>query len=164
MKRAKEHTKELGVHECIKTLNNEVDVESDQSHLLHLGQVLKGGKSNTHPGKEKAISKPNCRTQKTLQNYSYTDIYDFRTDRSLMLDDAMDVGNAEPDKAGGSGIQNTGQKSLANGGEVEKQRQQEDWKKGQQVTAMVYHCVVGLTGSLQLMKHPVDVPESHTPK
>ena len=90
-----------------------VDAESDQSHPLHLGQVLKGGKSNTHQGKEKEISKPNCKTQNTQQDYSHTDIYNFRTDECLMLDDVMDVGNAEPDKAGGSGIQNTGQKLLA---------------------------------------------------
>ena len=68
------------------------------------------GSANTHQGKEKVISKPNCKTQKTQQDYDHTDIYNFETNESLMLDNMMDVGDAEPDKAGGSGIQNTGKK------------------------------------------------------
>ena len=64
-------------------------------------------------------------------------------DGSLMFDDVKDVGDTEPAKAGGSGIQNTGKASK--GGEMEKKKHQGNGKKGnaqQQVTATIYHCVL----------------------
>ena len=60
-----------------------------------------------------------------------------------MLDDVKDVGDTKPAKSGGSGIQNTGE--ALKGGKMEKQKCQGDGKKGstqQQVTAMIYHCVL----------------------
>ena len=127
VRRVKESTKEPGMHEHIKALNNdiEVNVESDQSHPLRFSQVLKGNRVNTHQGEGKVISKPNRKTQKKQQDC--VDIFNFGIDGSLMLDDVKDVGDTQPAKAGKS-AQNTGE--ALKGGEMEKQKCQGDGKKG----------------------------------
>ena len=80
----KESMKEPDMCELIKSLNNniEVNTESDQSHPLHFSQVSKGNKVNTHQGEGKAISKPNHKPQRKPQDYD--DIFDFRTDGSRL--------------------------------------------------------------------------------
>ena len=119
MRRVKENAKELSIRNRIKALN---EVEAGQSRL---GQMSKGSKITTHQGEKTTTWKQDRKVQS--YNNKYTDIFDFKSDENMMLDNAMDVGDAEPaEKAGGGsgggGVQDTGKRTS---GEIKNKRQ---WK------------------------------------
>ena len=64
------------------------EVEAGQSRL---GQMSKGSKITTHRGEKTTTRKQDRKVQR--YNDEYTDIFDFKSDENMMLDDVMDIGD-----------------------------------------------------------------------
>ena len=100
-RQGKESAKEPGIHDRIKTLNN--NAEPDQPHP-HLTQLSKGKKMNTYE-----VLKANRKTQTKrndcmgIYGFRSDDIFGFRSEDDLMPDDDLDS-TKSTEKVGGSGI------------------------------------------------------------
>ena len=135
-RQGKESAKEPGIHDRIKTLNN--NAEPDQPHP-HLTQLSKGKKMNTYE-----VLKANRKTQTKrndcmgIYGFRSDDIFGFRSEHDLMPDDDLDS-TKSTEKIGGSDIgKKAGTSGLARSGE---RREQGDTGKEEQVTATIDHCV-----------------------